>query len=102
VDFYGKPVSRKVDMIGPFTSNRRPALPDKYVMDRTLAPGEVNQTDYAHDGLDVSLKRAITTPDGQVKTDSFPSHYVQWRNIYHVGPSANPSPDATPTPATSS
>jgi VanW like protein len=97
VDFYGKPVNRKVDMVGPFTSNRKPALPDKYVADKTIAPGQVDQTDYAHDGFDVSLKRTVTTPDGQVATDSFPSHYVPWRNIFHVAPG---SPQLAPPPST--
>ena len=96
VDLYGKPVNRKVEMVGPFTSNRKPALPDKYVADKTIAPGQVDQTDYAHDGFDVSLKRTVTTPDGQVTTDSFPSHYVQWRNIFHVAPG---SPQLAPAPA---
>jgi hypothetical protein len=98
VDFYGKPVNRKVDMVGPVFSNRVAHPPDKYVADKTVASGDVNQTDYAHDGLDVMLKRNITTPDGQVKTDSFASHYVPWRNIYHVAPSSpqlSPAPDAS-------
>ncbi|SRR5579884_782227 len=103
VDFYGKPVNRNVEMVGPLISNRKPALPDKYVTDRKLAPGQVEQTDWAHDGFDVLLKRTISMPDGQVKTDDFKSHYVQWRNIYHVGPSPNPSPspEAAPPDATS-
>ena len=102
VDFYGKPVNRKVDMVGPFTSNRKPALADKYVVDNTLAPGQVDQTDYAHDGLDVSLKRTITMPDGQVTTDSFPSHYVPWRNIFHVAPDAVPAASNAPDPTVTS
>lgn len=99
VDFYGKPVNRKVDMIGPVVWNRVPHLSDKYVADKTVAPGDSVQTDYAHDGFDVMLKRAITTPDGQVKTDSFASHYVPWRNIYHVAPSSMPSASSAPDAA---
>lgn len=104
VDIYGKPVSRKVDMVGPVISNRVPHPGDKYVADKSVAPGQVDQRDYAHDGFDVMLKRAITTPDGQVKTDSFASHYVPWRNIYHVAPGSpqlSPAPDAS-APSTSS
>jgi len=86
VDFYGKPVNRKVDMIGPAVSNVHPHPADRYITDKTLLPGDVEQTDYSHDGFDVMLKRAITTPDGQSKVDSFPSHYVPWPNIYRVGP----------------
>jgi hypothetical protein len=102
VDFYGKSVSRQVEMVGPFTSNRRPALADKYVADKTIAPGQVDQTDFTHDGFDVSLKRTITTPDGQVKTDSFPSHYVPWRNIFHVAPGSPQLAPASSGDATSS
>jgi hypothetical protein len=102
VDFYGKPVNRAVDMLGPVISNRKPALPDKYVVDPKLKPGQTDQTDYAHDGFDVSLKRTITTPDGQVKTDSFPSHYVPWRNIYHVAPGSAPDSASQSAGSTSS
>src|SRR5581483_8564009 len=98
VDFLGKPSDRKVDMVGPVISNRKPHPPDKYVTDATLAPGVVQQTDYPHDGFDVMLKRTVTTLDGQTKTDSFPSHYVPWQAIYHVGPGGT----ATPTPTDSS
>jgi hypothetical protein len=95
VDFYGKPVNRKVDMLGPVLSNRKPALADKYVVDSKLRPGQVDQTDYAHDGFDVSLKRVVTTADGHTITDSFPSHYVQWRNIYHVAPGSSQATSPT-------
>ena len=78
-------------MVGPLISNVRPAPPDKYVVDYKLSPGAVDQTDWSHDGFDVSLKRAITTPDGQVKTDSFPSHYVPWHATFHVGPGGAPA-----------
>ena len=86
VDLYGKPTGRKVDMLGPVISNRQPHPADKYVFDPKLPAGDLEQTDYAHDGFDVALKRNVTMPDGSVKTDSFPSHYVPWQAIFRYGP----------------
>ncbi|HEU0167800.1 MAG TPA: VanW family protein [Chloroflexota bacterium] len=86
VDFYGKPTNRNVSMIGPVISNVKPAPPDRYITDPKLKPGAVDQTDFSHQGFDVMLKRSMTLADGTVKVDSFPSHYVPWQAVYHVGP----------------
>jgi vancomycin resistance protein YoaR len=99
VDFYGKPTGRKVDMIGPYISNRRPAPADKYITDPKLAPGQVLQTDWSHDGFHVSLQRNVTMPDGSLKTDSFPSDYVPWHATYRVGPGGAPAASAPATSA---
>ncbi|MDE3075950.1 MAG: VanW family protein [Chloroflexota bacterium] len=88
VDLFGKPTNRKVELIGPFFANQKPHPADKYVLDDKLAPGQVDQTDWAHDGVDVMLRRAVTMPHGQTSTDTFRSHYLPWQAVYHVGPSA--------------
>ncbi|MHB8621440.1 MAG: VanW family protein [Chloroflexota bacterium] len=96
VELYGKKVDRVVQMQGPFFSQRVPHPAARYVMDSTLAAGQVEQTDWPHDGLNVVINRVVTQGTA-VHVDRFASHYVPWAAVYHVGPQPAPAPTAVPS-----
>jgi vancomycin resistance protein YoaR len=51
-----------------------------------LAQGEINQTDWAVEGADVSVDRTVMR-DGQVYfTDQYNTHYLPWRAVFEYGP----------------
>jgi len=89
--FYGRSSGRKVTMEGPTTSNPRPAGEPIYEEDSTLSPGTRVQVDRAHDGIDVTVVRVITSPDGGTVREEFVSRYQPWPARYRVGPGRAPT-----------
>ncbi len=51
-----------------------------------LAPGVIEQVDWAAEGADVSVTRTVYR-DGQVLfSDTFNTHYMPWADVYQYGP----------------
>ncbi len=91
--FYGPGnLGRTVTMDGPKITNQKPAPPPVYVEDDTLDPGQIVQTDLAHDGLTATIVRNITKADGSVTHDTFVSTYEPWPARYLKGPDPNKPP----------
>lgn len=78
-------------------------------VDSTLAPGDVRQIFWAHDGADTVVQRTVTLPNGDVKIDKLVTSYKPSRAVMLVGsvqPTATPGvrkqrkgATATPLPA---
>jgi len=88
VRLYGIPDGRRVEVSPPTILSRTPHPPPQYIVDNSLAPGEVKQVDWAVDGFRTRITRVIKHPDGKVSTDQLTSNYRPWRAVYLVGPEA--------------
>jgi vancomycin resistance protein YoaR len=65
----------------------RPPLEDEYFPDDSLAPGHVEQIDWARAGLQTEFTHTIYNGDGSLRSQiSYPSVYRAWSNKYLVGP----------------
>ncbi len=85
VDLYGTSDGRKVEISEPVVANIKPALPDKYQDDPTLAKGVTKQVDFSATGADVSFWRKVWKGDNLAVNDVFWSYYRPWQAIYLVG-----------------
>ncbi len=83
--FYGTPVSRTVEMEGPFEDNVIAHGPPIYEEDPTLPEGATRQIDWAHDGVDVTVRRIVKEGDEVLYRDTFFSRYKPWQAVYLVG-----------------
>lgn len=99
VSLYGTDSGITVQMGEPQISNVVKPPPDKTVLDKTLPPGTKEQTEWAHDGMDVVLTRTVQKDGQVVLQDKFTSKYQPWPNVFKVGP-PKPKPPSTPTPST--
>lgn len=50
-----------------------------------LKPGEKNCTEKAHSGADAYFERRVTYASGEIKKETFKSHYVVWPAVCYVG-----------------
>jgi len=87
--FYGRSDGRRVSMTEPATSNPKPAPEPVYEEDNTLAAGQQVQVERAHDGLDVSLTRTVTWPDGTTDEYLLTTQYAAWPARFKVPPAAS-------------
>lgn len=92
---YGTSPGRTVTLSEPIISNASAAPQPLYQEDTKLATGVIKQVDWAKDGMDVIIKRTITTADGSVKEDRVVSRYRPWRAVYLYGPGTELPPGAT-------
>ncbi|HZU14931.1 MAG TPA: peptidoglycan binding domain-containing protein [Chloroflexota bacterium] len=66
----------------------------------TLPVGTIQQTQYAHDGAIVVVRRTITYRNGHTHTDEIRTRYSPWRAVFQVG-TQSAAPNPTPTPPAS-
>jgi hypothetical protein len=101
--FYSTSMGRTVVKEGPVIENITPAKPDLWELNEELLEGEIEQVDWAVDGADVAVERAVYNVYGDlIRLDTFVSHYIPWQNIYQYGPgTVLPEPTPTPPPGTS-
>ncbi|MFQ5576044.1 MAG: VanW family protein [Anaerolineae bacterium] len=88
-NFYGAPSDRTVIVSEPVESNRVPHGPDIYQEDPTLKPGEIQQVDWAKDGVDVTVYRTVLKGETVIHQDTIFSRYRPWQNVFKIGPSPN-------------
>jgi vancomycin resistance protein YoaR len=84
---YSTTVGREVKLT-PSKANEvkaGPKLPD--VLDATLPKGTRKQVEWTADGVDATIRRAVTVGGKALVNDSFFSRYVPWREKWAVGPS---------------
>jgi vancomycin resistance protein YoaR len=81
-----KPQGQTVELIKGQITNQKPPPPDKTQVDPTLKPGQRQQLDYAHPGLDTTITRVIKVNGTEVKRDEFFTRFQAWPNIFKVGP----------------
>lgn len=90
-EFYGTKDSRKVEISDPTLYDITDPGEPIYVEDPSLAPGEVKQTEKAHQGAKASFYYKVTSQSGEVITEkTFNSVYSPWPAKYLKGPDLPP------------
>ena len=92
--FYGTKTGRTVEMQGPVIENVVPPPPPVYVEDPELPKGTIKQVDWAHKGMDVTVRRIVRQEDEVLFEDTFVSHYRPWAAKYRYGPGTTLPPGA--------
>ncbi|MEK7648465.1 MAG: VanW family protein [Patescibacteria group bacterium] len=65
--------------------------PDTKIIETTeLEPGKKKCTEKAHAGADAFFERRVTYPSGEVKKETFKSHYIVWPAVCYVGKAKEP------------
>ncbi len=100
VRLYGTKTGVRVERADPVISNRVKPLPDRIILDKKMKPGTKEQTEWAHEGMDVAITRTVYKLDGQVLQQTFTSRYKPWGNVFKVGPPL-PKKKQTPNPSDS-
>ena len=75
-------VAKKTD---PVVYNITSPPPTKYIETLDLAPGQIKCTERAHNGADAAFDYAVIYPDGEVKEETFTSHYRAWQEVCLLG-----------------
>lgn len=90
--FYSTSMGRTVEKREPVFENiQPPPAEDVWEYDEELAPGTVEQYDYATEGARVIVDRLVYNADGQlIEERSFVSNYIPWPNVYRYGPGVEP------------
>jgi vancomycin resistance protein YoaR len=84
--FYSTKDGRTVDWNTTGPVNIVPAPEPLFNLNSDLAAGEMNQTDWAADGADVTVTRTVTRDGVIVSNDTFRTHYLPWQAICDYGP----------------
>lgn len=96
-NFYGTAPDRVVTVSKPEISDVKQPEPPSYVVDESLASGQMKQVEWEKEGMSVTVQRTIVE-DGTTRTDTLRSQYQPWKAVYLVGPGTDvPTPAATPT-----
>lgn len=86
--------------------------PTKIIETTDLAPGQKKCTESSHKGVNAAFDYTVTYPNGEVKTETFTSHYKPWQAVCLVGvapgsgtssstpPTGETPPADTPSPTT--
>jgi vancomycin resistance protein YoaR len=100
-ELWGTSDGRKVELTKPKIYNIVGSGPTKIVETEDLKPGEKKCTERAHAGADAEFDRSVTTASGEIKTETWKSHYVPWSAVCLVGkaPGAAPAPETGTPPA---
>ena len=97
--FYSTSLGRTVVKEGPIFEDVVPApTEDVWQFDETLAPGTVEQIDWATEGARVTVNRTVYNANGDlILQDSFVSNYIPWPNVFNYGPGVD-APDYSLVP----
>ena len=76
---------------GPFTKNVVKPGRATWQYDKQLRAGQVTQLVHGRAGMDVSLIRTVTMPDGSLRRrDNFYTRYQPWNDFYTYGAGVQP------------
>ena len=90
-ELWGTSDGRTVAYQGPFTKNVVRPGEATWQYDKQLHSGQTKQLVHGRAGMDVSLIRTVTMPDGSVKhLDTFFTHYQPWNDFYTYGAGVQP------------
>ncbi len=84
-EFWGTNDGRRIEQTQSHIYNIVPPPPMKLVETLELAPGKKKCTEIAHAGADASFVYTVTSPTGEVKKETFRSHYRPWQAVCLVG-----------------
>lgn len=90
--FYSTSMGRRVVKSEPVFENVVPApTEDVWEYDSEVAPGTVEQFDYATEGARVSVMRQVYNANGDlIEERTFVSNYIPWPNVYRYGDGVEP------------
>ncbi len=95
-ELWGTSDGRSVSYEGPFTKNVVKPGGATWQYDHQLSSGQVRQLVHGRAGMDVTLIRTVTMPDGSVKhLDNFFTHYQPWNDFYTYGAGVLPPSGVT-------
>lgn len=97
-ELWGTSDGRKTEISKPKIFNITSPGPTKIVETEDLPPGVKKCTERAHAGADAEFSRTVTFANGEVKTETWKSHYVPWSAVCLVGKAPAPPPDDSATP----
>lgn len=93
---YGTSDGRKVEMDGPYISNRKAAPSAEIIVpDKKLKPGERKQVEKAHGGFDVVWYRNLTNANGETVKEKIFSKYKATAAKFLVGSAVESVPADT-------
>ncbi len=95
-ELWGTKDGRKVEISKPKIYNFVGPGPTKIVETEDLPPGEKKCTERAHTGADAEFSRTIVSPNGEVKTEIWKSHYIPWAAVCLIGKEPVPPTEETP------
>jgi len=84
-DFWGTNDQRKIIIGKPNIYNITQPPPTKLIETDELVPREKKCTEQAHNGADANFYYKVEYPDGEVKEETFYSHYRPWQEVCLVG-----------------
>ncbi len=84
-EFWGTDDGRQITTTTPEITNLRYPGETKYIETTDIEPGKVRCTESAHTGADASFERIIVNKDGEIKKETFESHYRPWQAVCLVG-----------------
>lgn len=90
-EIWGTSEGRSVRYSGPHVRNVVKPGVAIWQYDPTLAPGQIRQLVHGRAGMDVSLQRVVTGPDGSViRQETFNTRYRPWEDYFVYGPGVTP------------
>jgi len=87
---YGSSDGRSVRYEGPVKKNWKQPGAAVWQYDPGLPSGAVRQLVHGRPGVDVTLTRIITFPNGQVRRDPYVTRYTPWEDFFTYGPGVTP------------
>lgn len=90
-ELYGTSDGRATKYEGPKITNKRNPGTPIWQYDPSLPRGAVSQLVHGRAGMDVSLRRIVTMPNGSVRSnENVATHYDAWADFYTYGPGVTP------------
>ncbi len=90
ITLWGTKDGRKVEVDAPTVFNRKKPAEPKIIETTDLKPGQRKCIERAHEGSDAVFERRVTLASGELRKDTFKSHYIPWQAVCLVGKKAEP------------
>jgi len=90
--FYSTSDGREVEWHTSGLKNKVDPPDPLYEENPDLAKGQVKQVDWAVEGADVTVTRAVSRNGETLFEDTFSTHYMPWRAVYEYGPGTKDMP----------
>lgn len=84
-EFWGAKDGRQAEQTKPRIYNIVKPPPTKIIETTELPVGQKKCTEKAHTGADAEFNYKVTYPNGEVKDQTFRSHYVPWQEVCLLG-----------------
>jgi vancomycin resistance protein YoaR len=90
--FYSTSDGRSVEWRTTGLKNKVDPPDPLYEENPDLAKGEIKQVDWAVEGADVTVTRAVSRNGETLFEDTFTTHYMPWRAVHEYGPGTKGMP----------